>query len=484
MLIAEVAMFLNRSTELKKLREAIEKTERGNTGVLIYGRRRVGKSTIVRKALEEFDGLTIEYECLEALFQTNLKALASCVAETLSMPALAYINDINVLLNEMNNTNKKIALFIDEYQFIRSSYKEGNIDSVFQNLLDKKTGHVLLILCGSYISAMTELLKETNPLYGRFKAVLFVRPFDYLDSSSFYPDLTPREKIAYYAVFGGMPFVLEEINTRKTLEENISDIILDPFSGVRFTIEETLLKEIAKIDLSQSILNSLGNGKKKICNIASDLNVSDQLASQTVHRLITMGLLRKTCPINDPDNAKKNFIEISDNLLRFYYCAIFKHKREIERMGKAAFFNNRIAASLNTFIASRFENVVDEFIRCSLQSNPSLNIIDYGRYWYDLPKEKRNGEFDNVIKTSEGYIVIESKYLSAKMKAFAMREEAEKILAIKELKIKDIGFASASGFEESPDGYLLITGEDLYDKAKMEKGGALALFTGIATNSL
>ncbi len=470
-------MFLNREEELSEIRKAAERCRGRNGGILVYGRRRVGKSALIRKALEDFDGIYAEYECQEALFATNMRALSSQIAEALSSPALSYIQDMDILLKEICRSGKRIALFIDEYQFLRASYKEGNLDSVFQRLLDSEEGEVFLVLCGSYISAMEDVINRKSPLYGRFESILFVKPFCYLEASAFYPELNPMGKIAFYSVFGGMPFVLEKIRPEESLEENIMELLLSPYSGVRMAIEETLLKEISKIELAQSILDFIGNGRRKNSNIAQSLNISDQLSSYTIQRLIKMGLLKKTYPINDPGNEKKTFIEIADNLVRFYYSLVYRKRNELDRLGMKAFFRSRIEESLGTFISYRFENIVDEFIGCSLKAMPSLDIMDYGRYWYDIPAERRNGEFDNAIKTSNGYLIIESKYLSSPMTRSLMEEEKNKMLSIPKLGIQAIGFASASGFEEDILGYLQIDGSDLYDEENL--GNVFSGFIGL-----
>ncbi|MCH3908229.1 MAG: ATP-binding protein [Sphaerochaeta sp.] len=91
---------------------------------------------------------------------------------------------------------------LDEYPYLKETKDGGVVDSCFQRIIDKRYVGLSLVLCGSSITVMTELLERDNPLFGRFDGVMQVLPFDYLDASLFYLDLPVREKIAMYSVFG------------------------------------------------------------------------------------------------------------------------------------------------------------------------------------------------------------------------------------------------------------------------------------------
>ena len=106
------------------------------------------------------------------------------------------------------------------------------------------------------------ILQESNPLFGRFTKIIRLEELDYYDSSLFYPNLPNREKIRFYSVFGGSPFVLANLNYEKTLEENIKDLLIEQNSLLRTHIESVMLTEIKK-NYDVRILEIIGNGKKK-----------------------------------------------------------------------------------------------------------------------------------------------------------------------------------------------------------------------------
>ena len=109
---------------------------------------------------------------------------------------------------------------------------------------------------------MKELLTEDNPLFGRFSLIQYIHDFDYYEVSQFYPNLTVRNKVAFYGVFGGCPYVLENLDTDKTIKENITTLLLPETGLIRSHIENIMFREIQKT-FDVKILEALGNGKKK-----------------------------------------------------------------------------------------------------------------------------------------------------------------------------------------------------------------------------
>lgn len=457
-------MFFNRTNEISRIKEVLSLKKNHSKAILIYGLRRVGKTTLVKNALSDFNGIVINYLAVEDTFNSNLSQLAKCAAAALSMPHLAVIKDIEALLSFIGNTGKQIALVIDEYPLLRKSFRDGNLDSYFQRMIDTLGDNLTFIFCGSYLSSMRKMLDYNEPLYGRFDLEIHLKTFDYFDSSAFYENLSSYEKIQYYSVFGGFPFVLERLRPENGISWNIKRAFLDSWDTVYSTINEILVTEISKLEYASAVLSYLKNGKARNNEIASVVNASASSISKELSRLIDMDLIEKNNPINRKDDAKKTFYEISDNLLRFFYSFILPNRNYITLYGAEASFDNLINPALETYISRRFEQIVKEYIIRLIRERKNNNFLDVGTYWYDIPKEHRNGEFDCVIKLESGYIVIECKHLKHPLPLSMAEEEERKILDIKELDIKNVGFASTSGFSfnnHSKD-WILISGDDLY----------------------
>ena len=285
---------------------------------------------------------------------------------------------------------------------------------------------------------------------------------NYYDSSLFYSNLSIRDKIAYYAVFGGSPYVLSNIDTKKSLKENIKKLLLDRDGILKAYIENVMLSEIRK-SYDIRIFEALGNEKKQYKEILKIVGetTSGMLAKQ-LSNLIEMSAIERKFPINKTNDKKKIFYEISDNLMKFYFAFIFGNENLITKLGVESFFEHYISSGLENFINLRFEQIVCQyFSRISIEKAKS-EILDIGSYWYDNPQTKKNGQFDCVVKTNSGYKVYEVKNYKKPMTKAECEAEALQVTDIEGLEAIKVGFVSSSGFDFNSRKYHLISGEDLW----------------------
>ena len=234
-------MFYNRFEELNILDKAINGNKKAV--VLLYGKRRVGKSTLVKESSRNFNGIYINFVCVKSSFQGNMKLLSKSICELFGIPKVTFENLDDIFLFIINQ-NKKVCIVIDEYQYLKESLKKGEVDSYFQTICDKLPSNIKLILCGSYISIMKELLEESNPLFGRFTDIIHLEDMDYYDSSSFYKSKSIYDRILYYSIFGGSPFVLENLDYDLSIKQNVISKLIHPNSVLRTHIESVMLSEI------------------------------------------------------------------------------------------------------------------------------------------------------------------------------------------------------------------------------------------------
>jgi len=324
-----------------------------------------------------------------------------------------------------------------------------------------------------------DLTTYSSPLYGRFSLALEIQPFNYYEASAFYPGLSPRDKVAFYAVFGGLPFVLEKLIPEKGLEWNIKELLLDKSSAVYIVLTETLLKEIFKINKAEEILFTIGNGKRKNGEISSALNVTSSVVADECRRLCDMSILQKEWPVNTRDDKKKTFYTIKDNLVRFFYAVILPESYYLNRYGRDYVWN-KIKEIVKTFISRRFEDVVKDFVVLSIRHNSDINFIDVGTYYFD--SKEKNIEYNVVIKQKLGYFIISCKYLPHPLDPETEREEIEKMKSAENIVTSGLGFASVEGYDNK-GGMLRLTGDDLYSKSEIEGGEKLRLYLGELDNS-
>ncbi len=450
--------FIGREKELKALRQGAL----SNRGILVFGPRQVGKSRLIAEAFSTDDFLLIYHECIKGSFAYNTELLARSVANATGISYASGIRDLFDLLSilESVRTGARIVVAIDEYQYLRETEGGGVIDSYMQRFIDSIKGNITLLLCGSYITVMKELLEYGNPLFSRLKTVIELSPFNYLESSLFYPSLSVRDKIAFYAVFGGYPFILERVDERVSLEENIKRLFIDPYSGVRFAIENVLLQEVGRTGMPFEVLAKIGNAKRRF-NELCDAMAEDVKGTldRIIKRLIAMKILEKVSPINRKDDKRKTFYEIKDNLIRFYFAYVYPLRTVPSRHSPDAIFDAFIRPSIETYISKRFEIQAREYF--SLLGN--LDIKAIGSYWHDDPDVHKNEEFDCAISRNGEYCLYEVKYLSAPMPKELYDAELEKMKA-SSLRALHFGFVSASGFSFPLDkDYDFITGDMMYN---------------------
>lgn len=460
-------MFIGREKELSALTAELSNWKK-KTAVLIYGKRRVGKSTLIMEATKSFDGAVINHLCVTSTFEGNLELIYKSVSESLSLPKMQF-ESLFGMMDYLKTLDKKILLIIDEYPYLKQTKKKNEVDSYMQAVIDRLPENVKLILCGSYITIMKELLAEDNPLFGRFSLIQHIHDFDYYEASKFYPDLSVRDKVAFYGVFGGCPYVLENLNTEQSLKDNIIQLLLPETGVIRSHIENIMLKEIQK-SFDVRILESLGNGKKKYTEIRDRMGSSETgLLDKQLKILLDMETIQKIEPINRRNDKKKQFYEITDNLMRFYFSFIFGSAGTIARIGEEQYYSRKIEEVFEQFISRRLEGITLQYFHRMAVLGRYADIEDYGSYWYDDPETKTNGEFDCVLKhKGEKFDFYECKYYDRPMTLEECKQERKQLVRIKGVDVAGIGFVCTGGFDfQNTENYLLVDGESLY---KSESG--------------
>ncbi len=452
-------MFLNRNKELRQLKDQLDSN--GRSAVLVYGKRRIGKSFLIAEAARSFDGIVINHLCAQTTLQGNIELLCRSVCAGLNLPVM-HFDSLMDLFSFVSELNRKILIVLDEYSYMKASGTKHEIDSYMQSVIDRLPPHVKLILCGSYTTVMTELLEEENPLFGRFTEIIHLEAFDYFESGDFYPQNDINRKIANYAVFGGSPYVLSQINPSKPMKENIVQLILRDTGILRVYIESVILKEIQKA-YDIRIFQVIGNGKKRYSELNDRLSGNNNgLLDKQLKNLMNMEMIEKTFPINKPSDKKKQFYEIRDNLIRFYFTYVFGNESLIFRLGEDTYYETYIKPSLTQFISRRFEQISLQYFRRLSVTGQMTDILDFGTYWFDNPAAHTNGEFDCVLKRSDGYDFIECKFYTKPMSEDECEKEEQQLKNIEGIVFRQIGFVCSAGFSFTSGRYDLITGEDLF----------------------
>lgn len=453
-------MFIGRQEELKAIQAVLDKK---SGSVLVYGKRKVGKTTLILEALKSSKDTTVYYECLKSSMQDNINGFVSVLVKTKVLPVQIGFSSFQEVFQYLNMLDKTLNIIIDEYPYLKQFNKGETVDSIFQTIIDNNITNIRLFISGSHVGMMKDLLEEKNALYGRFSLNIKLKGLNYRETAVFYSDITVYDKIAFYSVFGGSPFVNEQLDSKSDLKQNILKTVLNPLNAVYAYAENLLVSDLYGSVNAERILNVIANGKKKYGEIESKLGLTNNgLLSKQLKTLLDMDMVSKVYPINKEDDNKKVSYEMTDNLLRFWYTYVYKNKSALQMLGAEAFYDNYIEPSITNFISHRFEEIARTFFSLQVKEGKRKGIFRIGTYYYDDSITKTNGEFDVVLQRKDNYDVYEVKYYSKPLSLTEMQEEEEQIIDIKGLAVGNIGFISVSGFEEVPYEYDCICGDELY----------------------
>ncbi len=378
--------FKNRKEELSLLNELYKK--QNPKLIIVYGRRRVGKTELLRKFLEKHKGLY-----LLARQESELEQL-----KTFSFHAAEFFNDNVLKLNPFSNWDAffaylaekpRIPIIFDEFPYVVQSSKR--ITSILQDYWDNKFSkkNAFIVLCGSSINMMEKLLGHKSPIYGRRTEQILIEPLKFKDACLFFPkNLSIKEKIAYYSVLGGMPSYLLEFDFAKSLRENLTLNLLKKnkllYNDVFFVLKEEL-KEPRNYF---SILYSIAKGNAKIGLIVNDTGLEKSFVNKYLSVLIDLQIIERRVPITErnPRRSRNGIYLIRDNFFKFWFKFIFESQEYIEQERQEKLLNEKILPELNSFIGRIFEDIVLSII----SKNKMFSSYLFGRWW------DKNSEADIV----------------------------------------------------------------------------------------
>lgn len=456
--------FYGREQQQKKMDRLLSKS--GMQAALIYGRRRVGKSELIKQCLKKTDTRQLYYECKQTTEMNNVESLCALISEQLRLPTLGFSN-IELVLDYLfrRSEQEDLILVLDEYPYLRETVK--GMDSVLQSLIDrhKDKGALKLVICGSYVDTMKSLLVRENPLYGRMDLVIDLEPMDYYESALFYPAYSSEDRVRLYSVFGGIPYYNRQIDSSLTVRENIQELISAPGSRLENEVSMYLKSEISKISNANEVFEALAKGFSKYSDLLSQSHVtSGPTLIDVLEKLISMQVVEKQAPINDEDNRRKSGYFIVDNLSLFYYRYIFRFLSQRNVLDEDVFYDRYINEDFETqYVPRIFETVCRQYLIRQNRAGKIEPAFDrIGKYYYDDPKTRTNGEFDTVTEDPQGYIFYESKFRKDPLTPAMIHEEIKQVQATG-LNCYKYGFFSRSGFQCDPtERMIFIPLDDLY----------------------
>lgn len=400
--------FINRTNELNMLKKQYEQKEAAF--VVIYGRRRIGKSRLIQEFVKE--KRCISFLATEENETENRNAFKSKVADVLENPLLkaAQIDrweSIFDVIAEACDEKERLIVVLDEFQYLGKA--NAAFPSILMSIWDEKLKdkNIMLILCGSLINMMTsQVLNYDSPLYGRRTAQKKMQQIPFKHYHEFVPDLTAEEQIERYAVTGGVPKYIELFHTKGDIYDAIRDNVLDSSSFLYEEPEFLLRKEVSEVGSYFSILKVIASGNHKLGNISTVLNIKQSGLSKYLATLCDLDILERQVPITEenPEKSKKGLYFIKDNFIRFWFQFVFPYRDMLET-GQEEFVVQKLKKSfVENHVSYVYEDICRERVWDLNGKGMMFNRV--GRWW-----DKEN-EVDIVAYDSMGEDILfgECKY--------------------------------------------------------------------------
>ncbi|MCL1819758.1 MAG: ATP-binding protein [Oscillospiraceae bacterium] len=402
-------MFYGRHTELEKLNGMY------NSGcfelAVIYGRRRVGKTTLIREFVK--GKKSIFFAASESTASDNLLSLSRCIGGKNSAPVFRDYESALETLFEIAE-NERIIFVIDEFPYLAESYR--GISSLIQIMIDhnRERSKLMLILCGSSMSFMeNQVLGYQSPLYGRRTAQFKILPFTFFESLPFLSNFEPIDKAVLYGMTGGVPEYLNKINAQSNVHENIVNLFLST-SGHFFEEPSNLIKqELREPSTYNVIIESIACGASRLNEIATKSGLESNKCAKYLTSLITLGLVRKEYPFGKTI-SKRSIYRLEDNLFRFWYRFVFPNISAITAGLGSLVFENEIKPLLNAYMGLIFEDICKQWLfEQAKQNTLPFFASKFGRWWGTNPALHTQEEIDIMAVRDDKALFAECKWTNS-----------------------------------------------------------------------
>lgn len=389
--------FVGRETELQLLDRLWARPEA--TLLVLYGRRRVGKTRLLTNWLQQGAGggsspdqparrvLYWVAEPSSALDQ--LRSFSQAVYNFTNPQAPApdhftYANwqqawqQVAVLAQ-----NERLGLLLDEFTYLLEI--DPSIAGQLQNLWDHtlSSTNLFLVICGSHLGMMLRhALSYQAPLYGRAAAQLRLQPLPFGITARYFPGFDADERVALYAIWGGIPAYWERLDPNVTLSDNIRHELLTA-NNLMQAEPRLLLQDFVKDPHNYvGILRAIANGAHTQGEIAAFTGLAQGHISQYLGILQDASFVERRVPVTQGERSRLGRYHIVDPYLRFYYRFLASRQSQLA-LGVQEQSLAEIKRHLRDFIGVHtWEELCREWLlRASARQAVPVEVDQVGSAW-------------------------------------------------------------------------------------------------------
>lgn len=384
-------MFVGRERELSALSE--EFARKGPSLVVMYGRRRVGKSTLVHQALE--GRRHVYYQATRVTDADSQALFKAAIAQALGAdPLLAGASGWETIFAYLCAVaGEGLVVAIDEFPYLCE--ESGALPSIVQKVWDElamRPVPLKLVLCGSHVAFMEDLLAEKNPLHGRQTRDLEVTPLPYREAARMLPGWSPEAALRAFGVFGGMPYYLTMVDPDAGLSENIRRLVLADGAPLREEPMHLLQAELNSPARYASILRAVADGLTERGEIVNRVMHKDEQSSGItpyIDKLERMRLIRRMYSLDvvAPEKSRNTRYFLNDPFLAFHFRFVLPNASALQAGHADAVLRFQIEPRKDEYMGERFEEICRAWTALYAQERLNVPARVVGKIWsgdYDV----------------------------------------------------------------------------------------------------
>ena len=407
-------MFIGRARELRVLQDGYESPR--SEFCVVYGRRRIGKSTLLERFVEDKPAFfyLAGRESKRLQLKRFVKELGDCIGDPLTGRVRVSSWDEALTLLDRSiaplcgqNRCRKAIIVLDEFQWMCNGAPE--LLSDLQRLWDKhwqSASNVYLILCGSSISFMLgDVLSRKSPLFGRRTRSFQLGPFSVEEASKLLPGRGAFEVAETWFVVGGIPKYLEIVTSQGSLRKAVSR---EAFSSSGFFFDEirfVLSEQLKETEHYFRLLEHMAKSPMGISELERATGIASGQVTYYLERLVLLGFVSRHIPFEAKPNSKTVRYRLDDYYLRFYFRFIHPNRHRIQSAPVALGWRDVLGDAWNNWAGLSFERFVWDHAHI-VASRLGFDLTEVGSFWQRPTKRKQGVQVDLLIGCTDSITLL------------------------------------------------------------------------------